>query len=692
MQIQPKYRWFVPVVVTSLIVFLILLSGYLILPDKIAHRLVERLSDESGVEIIPVQARYSFLSGELVLEYSDLNLTQGVQVTADELRLHIKLSQLWSDQLTLNDLYLKNPYFNIDLDRIANGTAVGMTPLQKYLTENVNTFELGAGGLYFHSAGPSTSPPLAVKLVYRSMQIRADNNSELTFSIEGLLSSGAWSLQGALELESKTMTGALDLRNIPLESLMDMLPDNKMNEWEQATVSASQRVSWSPENGFSLEGSAGIHDGVWTTDDRYMARWQELDFYGLTVNSKGFSVVRALLNNADVLLDEQALSLLPSQLVAFEEIELKNVNVFTDPEAWKEGQPKGDLVDLNGQLTKWDVASRTLKATAYAYGLVPLALEARFDAEGQGQARLNIRGLDVGKQSKRTRKVAGYDLSGSQLNASLQLLWQKEARKAKGQVTFTHFVVNRDDDSALDWNVPLIKAAMMDNKGRIIVPILEQSLSGRSLFIELVTLFHESIQERFEYVSESPYDYLSNLSGGDELLVNTVEYVPGQSIFCQDSEDALNQWISVLNRRPALDLSFQGQASREIDRAYLAQVELDRDLLELYTVIKKKKQDDVTKIPTETRLKLVEQMYLRLHKRKLPDIGNETQKQRVTNAENWLLANWPVKSENLQALAEQRSENIKACMVDAGLSANRLHLEPAQTVDGQTQMQFRLLY
>lgn len=688
MQAQSQSRWFVSAIV-GLLIILTLLSGYFLLPERLARHLLERLSEESGVEILPVRVDYSLLSGELVLKDSDLYLAPGLQVSADEVRLRIPLSQLRDSSLHVDRLSLQSPYINIDLDRLGREPGISPSPLQHYLSTSVSSFELGKGGLFLSRSGQG---PVATSLAYQSMHVNANNNGELTMTANGLSEKGDWSFIGMLELGAVQLNGELDIRNMPLEVILRAFPGTQLERLEQATVNASQSIVWNPERGVSLEGSLTLTDGKMVLADNQKLRWKELELFGFSYVQGEYSVVRGTLNRARIFMDQGALALLPAQLSALTELELNQVDVFSHSPELKESNENVVLKGLNGQLIKAGESSLALKGTAYARSGVPVAIESSFDNQGQGQARLNLRKLDLDKAPETYRMVSGYNLAGSQINAVMQVFWKPDSRTTKGRLTFIEFRAAPESHSAADWNVSLIRAAMTDNKGRIAVTVPEQALPDESLSSALAGIMLDSIDNSFIRVTENPYGYLARLSGSQEPLTESLDYVPGRPVLCSESDNTVNQWINVLNRRPALDLSFQGRASRKTDWESLAQVELESDLLELYSALSRKELEEVTEIPLQKRLQLIEQMYLRIHNRRLPDIGEESQAKRAARAERWLLTNWPLKSESLVALAKQRAETLKNCMNAAGVASERLHIEPAQVVEGPAQMQFRLLY
>ena len=514
----------------------------------------------------------------------------------------------------------------------------------------------------------------------------------MRLTVDGLPEKGDWTFQGQFDLNSGELNGEFDVRGVPLATIQTAFPDNPFDHWEQVTVSANQSFFWLPQQSVSMEGNLMLQQGVVSFAEDQKFRWDNLELLGFSLSDGHVSVVKGSLNGADVLLSEQALTLLPEQLKMFSELELRRLNLFTHPDQWQSSQGKPELGNLNGQLVSNGESGLTIKGTAYALQALPVAVDAEIQADGHGKARINLRDADLGSVSKQKRVVAGYDLADSTMNAVMQLSWGAGERHAKGRLTFTRFAARPDNDSATDWNLSLIRAAMTDNKGRIIVPVEERKLSEEPLPSALVNLLQDSVKVSLKRVTDEPFQYLSQLSGSQEPLVEAIDYIPGQALLCSESEQTVHQWTNVLNRRPALELSFQGLASRKTDKAGLARAELDADLLELYSTLLKKESENVAGIPLQTREQLIEQMYLRIHNRRLPEIGEETQQQRVARAESWLVNHWPVKPESLQNLAEGRAETIKNCLLKAGVDSSRLHIEPAQVVDEQARMHFKLLY
>ena len=76
MQYQSKSYWFVSIAV-GLCFFLALLSGFFLLPERLAQHFLHRLSLQSGVSIIPVQAHFSIVRGKLILRDTDLRMANG---------------------------------------------------------------------------------------------------------------------------------------------------------------------------------------------------------------------------------------------------------------------------------------------------------------------------------------------------------------------------------------------------------------------------------------------------------------------------------------------------------------------------------------------------------------------------------------------------------------------------------------
>ena len=689
MQNQSQSRWFVSAL-AGLLIFLTLLSGYFLLPERLARHFLERLSQESGVEILPVRVDYSLLSGELILKDSDLYLVPWLYISADEVRMRIPLSTLSSsDALQLSSLYFQSPFINVDLDRLGSSVSTASSPLQKYLTTVVKSFELGKGGLFLSRSG---AQPLAASLAYQSMQIQTSNSGELKLTVDGLSDKGDWAFQGLFDLSARELNGELDVRNVPLDTIQRAFPDSSFEHWEQATVSANQSVFWSPRQSVSMEGTLILRQGLMSFAEDQKIRWDELELLGFSLSDGSVSVVKGSLNDADALLSEQALAFLPEQLKVFSELELRRLNIFAQPAQWQSGQGKAELGNLNGQLVRVSEQALTLKGAAYVLQTLPVVVDAELHSDGRGKARINLREVDLGTVSKQKRVVAGYDLAGSKIGTVMQLSWGAGERYAKGRMTFTRFTARPDNGSATDWNLPLIRAVMTDNKGRIVVPVAPHKLPEEPLSSALVSLLQDSVKVSLKRVTDKPLLYLSQLSGSQTPLVEKIDYQPGQVLLCNESEQTVRQWTSVLNRRPALALSFQGFASRTADSAGLARAELDVDLLELYSTLLKVKPENVAGIPSETREQLIEQMYLRIHNRRLPEVEEGTQKQRVARAESWLVSHWPVKPESLQKLAEGRAETIRNCLLEAGVDSKRLHIEPAQVVDGQAWMRFELIY
>ena len=685
MQIRQLSRRLVAVTV-FLLVSIIVLSGIFLLPDRLAQHLLGRLSLETEIQISPVRVEYSLFSGELIVKDTDLYFDNGIQASADELRLRISPSQLWDERLAIDTLYLQNPYLNVDLDQIAD-VSTDIPPLQQPLMNFLRHLEFSKGGVYFHSDANSELQ-IAVELAFSEMLISRDSQSVLTISITGMPVQGEWQLLGEIAPGRNTLAGELDLKELPVKNLLDSLNIQSEEHWEQGLVSADQDITWSPQKGIELEGSVSIRNGLLGLSDHSRLRWENLDLTGVVFNQTGYSVARAEFTKADLLLDEQTFLTTPQQYPTVSSAEFSQSRLFRDFEHWSAKSPDATLTDLNGQFS-WIEQALSLQATANRSG-IPLSLESNINDDG-AHLRMNVRGLDMAILPEAERLIAGYDLAGTRLYAAMQLSWQKGQVKSTGQLTLAEVKARQHGTPEID--LALIKSVMTDNKGSMSFVIPEQVLDNSTTINDaIVTQLRNAILETWTQVSQKPYEYLARLSGKEGTLEQPIEFATGRSELCPESMHTINHWINILNRRPGLALAFQGQASRAVDQAGLARHELEQDLMELYAAIHRKKPDKVTDIPVEIRLQLVEQMYLRINNRKLPDISEQDQQRRVRKAEQWLLSHWPVKQEVLLELARARAESLRESLEEGGLAAQRLQLEPVRIVNEPAKMQLELVY
>ena len=680
------------VVITVLLLVLITaLSGALLLPDYLAQRLIDRLVSETDIQISPVRVEFSLFSGELIAKDMDLKFGPGVQASADELRLRIKLTQLWDERLAIETLYLQSPYISINLDQMDASSLQDSPKSQHILSNSVQQLEFGKGGLYLQGSASEQGHPLAVGLAYSGMQINSDGESNLDITINGLPTKGEWQFKGVFDTEQYELSGELDFRELPLGKILNSLNIHSVQRWEQGLVSASQDVTWSPKRGIALEGSASIGHGELKFSGSSRVRWEELDLTGVTLTPDSYAIARAQFENADILLDESTFLKLGQLFPSVFSVGFSNSRLFSNPESWQLKKTATELTALNGQLSRTGEAL-VLQATALVSYSIPVSLESKIIPEEGTHLRANVRALALSELPEAARVIAGFDLSGTELYTALQLTWQEGKVKSKGQLTLagTRIQVQKENPVI---DLPLVKAAMTDNKGRMRFAVPEQTLDTKAGATDsIITQLQQAIAKSWEVVSREPYQYLGRLSGSKEVLQQPIDFVTGEAVLSPESGAIIKQWVHILNRRPGLQLGFQGLASRKGDRSPLAQHELEQDLIELYAAIHQKNSEKVSDIPADIRLQLIEQMYLRVNHLKLPEISEETREQRVQKAERWLLKNWPVKNEDFLHLAELRGEALRETLEEAGLAGNRLRLEPARVVDKQARSAFKLIY
>lgn len=677
MQTQQSANRFVFIVIVALLLLSFIAASFFV-PDKVADKLLNRIKAESGIDIIPYQVDYSLITGDLVLLDTDLRLSPGIMLSADEVRFSASFSSLWQDKVELNKISLQKPYINIDISK------AGQKPLDtrvENFIQEVGRFVFKGGGLHIEDKQQITGLAQPLAVAYDEITLEATDQRIIKVEIEGRKD---WHFNGRIDLQAPNLTGELDISQVSLSKALESLTLNCASCYGRGSVKADLGVEWTRQSGIELEGTATISEGGFSSDSGVELKWKSLQLEGISLKKNRLSVQNMTLDKADAYLKKAFGSDLNQPWgqdsgISVKTVDLSQSNIYLGTDE--------DRAFLSKTDARLDYESRE----QFAYQLtglwreqIPVTVNGRNHRAQSDQSFMNLsaRNVDLSLLLPEERNVLGYDLSGSRAHLSLE---SKGCVRAKGQLVITELEAQGDGEGVSLSNV---KALLTNAQGQIRMP-LNVDWQKPSLVMEV----NQSIAQQWTNVYENPLKYLSKIADADLSASRFMTMPAASSQLSKASSGSLDALAKVLKLRPHLALSLHVNVSRQRDWPEMAKHELEASLNQLYSAINKTKKGEVQAIPADVRGQLIEQMYLQTQNRKLPEVGEETPEQRIKQAEQWLLKNWPANGEKLEKLMDDRVAAVRKALLEAGVPEDRITGIRGSVVDkAQAPVSLQLVY
>ena len=685
MQTQQSVIRFVLFVVIVLVILLSLISVVLMVPGRYTDQLLQQIEDQTGVEVLPVAKEYSFLSGQFLLTNPELRISPGITLKSEAIGLNVAWTSLWKDKIELDRIDFNKPKIFIDLAII--GQKPPMPNLYHFLRET-GQFVFEDGSMKVMDTEQADSSEV-VTIDFSKMELKTHRPDQIDVEVVRESKDSNWSLGGIIDLNELVLSGQLSVDELPLADVLNQGLIQCADCSLEGRLSSDLSVDWSNDQGMELTGTAKVLDGQYQDLNSGLdLRWKELFAEGFQFkNREGFvedlSFRDGLLSvNGSPL--EQVAKAVGGSLSANGALPVTVKNVEFN------GAVQSTQMQHRALLSNSRIELEVLSPEQYTYQLngqwlerVPVFMEGSVDQKKAiaSTSNISVRDVDLSLLPVKERSVAGYDLAGSRVNLNLV---SSAGSSSRGKLTFTKLEAK---PLKPELDIKDVKALMTSVQSIISVDV---SARGGQSPIAAAGIATQSTWNR---VLDQPLQYLSQQAGITPALSNNLTMPAGKATLTERDKTQLKGWSKVLKIRPELNISVKAIASKEKDWPTLSSAELEADLLELYSAISRSKPGEVKEIPVDVRGQLIEQMYLRAHNRKLPEVGDTSHSKRVKEAEQWLLENWPANQEKMTKLATERFNAVNEFLLSEGVAKKRIISVPASTVDqAKSAIEVQLAY
>ncbi len=319
----------------------------------------------------------------------------------------------------------------------------------------------------------------------------------------------------------------------------------------------------------------------------------------------------------------------------------------------------------------------------------PLAIKGVLSEPGSetpADVKITLTGYDLTATSTYVGRYVGYEVDKGKLSLDLDYKLDRAKLSGRNDIVAQRFSLGRKVESAEATTLPvkMALAVLRDSKGRI---ALDVPVSGNlndpkfSLRNALAGTFSNILQRAVT----SPFSILSSVVGigADEL--SQIEFEAGRIELAEGEQKKLEGLADALRKRPGLQLEIRGAADTRADGPALARSELDQRLeaawLDEQGLDAAALGNRHREIDTETRQRLLFELYASEFGREITEPAGETVEARADRAQAALLREIEVGQEQLVQLGKTRSRVIRDAIEALGVPRAQLFRVKAKVVD-----------
>lgn len=300
---------------------------------------------------------------------------------------------------------------------------------------------------------------------------------------------------------------------------------------------------------------------------------------------------------------------------------------------------------------------------------------------------VSFKNVELTTVSPYSTKFAGYPITKGKISLDLQYKLSKNVLVAENKVVIEQLTLGEKTESpdATSLPVKLAIALLKDRNGVIDIdlPVRGDLNSpdfkyGRVLLGVLVNLITKAVL--------SPFNLVAGLVGGSGEELSVVEFPVGTDRLTSVSEGKLTSLAKALTERPGLRLEIAGAADGEVDRAALAEMKLNQDLVTLkgagLTTTGKPvpENGDISRLSETEQAALVKALYLKKFG-KLPESppapgqADKPVPVSIQALKDRLLSDITVGEDEIRLLGQERARRIQDYLVTQGsLPRERIYL------------------
>ncbi|OED40467.1 hypothetical protein ACH42_16375 [Endozoicomonas sp. (ex Bugula neritina AB1)] len=481
-----------------------------------------------------------------------------------------------------------------------------------------------------------------------------------------------WLFEGRLRSEGVFLLGQLGLSEQPLSLYM---PES---EKISGVFNSNLKVEFSQERGLRFEGRIEGKEGKYEHNGSALlwANWQINDFlYSPSSALKSdieldVTSVELQLSAAD---SEQSYRSLLSflQQLPFQPSTINTANgvLRVDDGSWMLRDILLNIKKMNEESLQYHL-SADLQSGGQV-GFVGILDNQKGD--GFQNYQLQLKQVVLNDSWGPYTSIDGYSLKESMLSLTY------DSVKQLGQLVLEDWRYKEDADQH-QVSMAFLKRLLSNKQGDAITPFVMEPPVSIIMFVEQV---QKAVLSEWKNIIGSPFEYLDRLLS--DRLSPTLNYHLGESSLTLKSLKNVNNIKTVMAMKSDLRLVVSVGVSEQKDWDILARHELNQALMELYKIA----HPDMSEAMSETsRGQLVELMYLNTQKQKLPDVGEQSVKERQAYAEQWLLEHWPKNPLLLVELQQRRVREMRKQLSAIGLSGERFEVKAIENEQPSASIQF----
>ncbi len=643
---------------------------------RVASLYLERGYNQSGIKLSYEDSHYNPWRGQLVLTGARLTLGEGLTINARNMELSPSWFSLVLDGFQLSQIEFHHSEITVHREQLK---------AQKQPWVIFNGME--SADLLFNSAtirwlsdnekNNACYPSCSIKV--QKLALKGVNKEQAEVVATGQLQGADWQFNGKLAGESQTLDGVLDIENLSL---------NSFGSWYQKSAKVALagyfdgrfNLHWQAGSAMEMKGTGHTGEGG-MIDKELSVNWDSVELKDITYSSDSnrWQVDKLFFEKPTIKTGSRVMQPLALILRLSETVGI-NSAIFKDAELNTEAlwgvnaselsvlfQGKALSYTLNGKLQKGE----TIQMDGSFSGAEEFATH---------RYQLTL-GAAVAGQGVIPAFVGSYDLTGTRVRLSFNGTETLDSFQGDGSLTLQGLSSGVFKNNEGVHRLTL--ALLTDSRG-----IIQTSFAIKKTKKDVAPskdMLAQAINAHWKVVAAKPFVYLSRIKEVSSKISPQVTFAEGKSVLEEDSVKNLQTLTIALKERPGLAIAVEGHASRQLDWPALSALELEDALHELYGVMNKAAAGHPDQaIPDAIRNNLIEQMYLRTQKRKMPEISSQSEAQRVAVAERWLLENWPYGGESLDKLADSRSRVIINRLQDGGITPERIKKLPSKVSESRS--------
>ena len=584
---------------------------------QVSERVVASVNQQTGLRLADGQITFDLPERRLYVR--DIDIEQpGIEISARRASVVLDYLNWWS------------PWFGDDFQSLSDtrleDASITIDPRQLSVPEAFTSVTVERGTLVIEGINQS--------VLFDQLRLLDNESGGVQIHIDSVES---WQFSGTYH--QGLLSGELAVSKLPLS--MVLASDQLVGD-----LSGQFSLSWHLADGLSISGDARGAKGQLLLPEASVS-WQQWRLHSMRFDSRepANSFAGLSISGADLKLAAPAKIVhATDQLLPFNRISLAINDSRLELGTWA-------FSHLDGTFVREQVNdSWQYKLAARLSDVGAVQLSGQLGTNNDLLLQLNnahIAGpiADYGQS-------AGYRLQGARFNLSY------DSQNRRGWIDFLHWPKSAAPLAAL--------LTGPKNRARV-----EFTVKAGATTVPLPLQIDRAIGQRLASVAQTPLDYLNTVTGA--RLELTLRHEAGQAALTPAAEQNLHHLKQIMAQRPALTATIEVAVSRSRDRPELTRHGLEVALLELYQAMGGEGEAP----PADVRGQLLEQMHLATQQKKIPEVGELTPEERVRQAEQWLLANWPVPADQLEMLQQARCELLKQTLTRIGLDAKRIELTKA---------------